>query len=237
MARLIAIGDVHGEISLLRRLVDALELTPEDEPVMLGDLIDRGEDSRATLEFVMSLRELFPRLVVLRGNHEQMLLDAIDEVDEDAPYQWLHVGGDKTARDYDGRIPAAHIEYLRGLPLWYRSGDTVFVHAGLLPDVSVLEQLKRNDPEILLWERDHLKAGRREWEPGLRVVCGHTVQRAPLITEQVVCIDTGAPFGGGLTAIDLSNDLVYQARWGGAVNISTVSELREARERAALEYA
>lgn len=226
MARLIAIGDVHGQITLLRSLLAALGVVGEDKLVFLGDLIDRGEDSRATLEHVISLCHGSSRVVVLRGNHEQMLLDAVDDVYGDAAAHWLHVGGAKTMRDYDGEVPEGHVEFLRALPLWHRNGRFVFVHAGLRRDAGVTEQLRRGDPNVLLWERDHLKPGVRAWEPGLTVVCGHTIQQEPLIDEQLVCIDTGAARGDSLTAIDLTNALVYQATPGGDVKTRPATGLR-----------
>lgn len=225
MARLIAIGDVHGEITLLLRLIAALKLQPEDELVLLGDYIDRGEDSKATVEYLMELAKR-PNTKLLMGNHEQMLFDAIDDPDGDAAHLWLYHGGSKTSADYDGYVPVEHEQFLRSLPLWYRSGRFVFVHAGLHPHRPILPQLAVPDPDVMLWERDHLKPGEKAWEDGLTVVCGHTVVPHPIVTPSLVCLDTGACHGGGLTAIDLTNHVTYRAMKGVEVRIERVREAR-----------
>src|SRR5438067_10063043 len=110
-ARTIAIGDIHGCSQALRAVVDAIEPAPDDTLVMLGDYVDRGSDSRGVLELILEL-EGRCRLVPLLGNHELMLLDAVQNPSVLGP--WLECGGHATVRSYDGRlgnIPREHLEF------------------------------------------------------------------------------------------------------------------------------
>ncbi|HYE16348.1 MAG TPA: metallophosphoesterase [Pyrinomonadaceae bacterium] len=146
------VGDVHGRRAQLRNL---LSLIPRDagrdKLVLLGDLIDRGEDVPGTVSDVLELQRQSPEglVVVLRGNHEQMLLDFLDE----GAWLWLHpaVGSAETFEQYAGReltdelrswweeaqrrvrdaLPAEHLEFFRSLPLFHEDEHAFYVHAGL----------------------------------------------------------------------------------------------------------
>ena len=79
MERLIAIGDIHGHAALLERLLDQIQPSPADQLVFLGDYVDRGPAAPQVLDRLIAFAEEFPHSIFLRGNHEQMLLDARDE--------------------------------------------------------------------------------------------------------------------------------------------------------------
>jgi serine/threonine protein phosphatase 1 len=145
------IGDVHGRRAQLAHLLEMIPRdTERDMLVLLGDIIDRGEDVPGTVADVVKLRDEQPeRVLCLRGNHEQMLLDFVDE----SATLWLHaaVGSECTFRQYTGKplrvesekdfsavrqdftaaIPPAHIEFFRGLPLYHEDDYAIYVHAGL----------------------------------------------------------------------------------------------------------
>src|SRR4051812_30312448 len=74
--RTIAIGDVHGCLRALAALLDAIGPDWEDTLVPLGDYIDRGPDSRGVLDQLLALAKRC-RLVPLLGNHEEMLIAAV----------------------------------------------------------------------------------------------------------------------------------------------------------------
>lgn len=76
--RLLAIGDIHGYLDELRQLLDLVQPTAADKVVFLGDYIDRGPDSQGVLDEMIRFGERFPQTVFLRGNHEQMFMDALD---------------------------------------------------------------------------------------------------------------------------------------------------------------
>ena len=109
-----AIGDLHGQITQFATLMDILVeagLTEEDTIVMIGDYIDRGENSRHAVEMMLDLAEKYPNAIFLRGNHEQMMLDSfegegpkIDEADgelwmTDVFQIWLSNGGLDALKD------------------------------------------------------------------------------------------------------------------------------------------
>src|SRR5262245_18080551 len=95
--RTIAIGDIHGCLTELVVLLDAIAPSPDDAIVTLGDYIDRGPDSRGVLDRLMALAERC-RLLTLLGDHEEMLLDAVG--DKNALRRWLTLGGGATLRSY-----------------------------------------------------------------------------------------------------------------------------------------
>ena len=116
--RTLAIGDIHGCSVALHALLDAVAPQPDDVLISLGDVIDRGPDSRGVLDFLIDLYA-GGRLVVLRGNHEQMMLDARGL--PDAWLMWLACGGRQAVASYPNiigdtfepsKIPEAHWKFL-----------------------------------------------------------------------------------------------------------------------------
>ncbi|HEX8385407.1 MAG TPA: metallophosphoesterase family protein [Rubricoccaceae bacterium] len=211
---LYAIGDVHGCArtldALLSRIADdaGAPLGPSDTLVFVGDYVDRGPDSPGVLDRVLALEADAggPRVVVLRGNHDQMMLDyALGVGDTEL---WWANGGRATLDAYaargDVRLPDAHVDLLRRSGLVFEAEGYVFVHAGLDPRRTVAENLVRPDPDVVLWTRAHLNADLSRWERP--VVCGHTPHPEPLSLPNLVRIDTGAVFAdrpglGHLTAV------------------------------------
>src|SRR5262245_34382276 len=114
--RVIAIGDAHGCLAALRKLIECIGPQSDDTLVMLGDCVDRGPDSRGVIDEMLELREKF-RLVPILGNHEEMMLNFIDGRPQ--PDDWLQCGGAATIESYrgaDGKlapVPVAHLDYLR----------------------------------------------------------------------------------------------------------------------------
>jgi serine/threonine protein phosphatase 1 len=211
---LYAIGDVHGCARTLDALLDALAadaggpLGPSDTLVFVGDYVDRGPDSPGVLDRVLALEAdaAGPAVVVLRGNHDQMMLDYATGVG-DTELWWAN-GGRTTLDAYatrgDLRLPGAHIDLLRRSGLVCEAEGYVFVHAGLDPKKTVSENLADPDPDVILWTREHLTADLSLWERP--VVCGHTPNPDPVDLPALVRIDTGAVFAerpglGRLTAV------------------------------------
>src|SRR5947207_3906518 len=149
-----AVGDVHGCADKLRRLVHRCEGHAAGQParyVFLGDYIDRGPDSRAVIDFLIGLQHAHAGAVVcLMGNHEQMALAAHESAS--AVPLWLANSGAATLHSYGAgasRIAAAHLDWMRGLPLWHDDGLRFFVHAG----IDLARPLERQAAEVLLWMR------------------------------------------------------------------------------------
>ena len=150
-----AIGDIHGCLDKLRRLLAACEAHAAGRParyVCLGDYIDRGPDSRGVVELLMRRQQAQPgTMVCLRGNHEQMAIAAHE--DERAMPLWLANNGATTLRNYrrsNGRIEDGHLEWLRALPFCHDDGLRFFVHAG----VDLTKPLDRQEDEVMVWMRE-----------------------------------------------------------------------------------
>jgi serine/threonine protein phosphatase 1 len=216
--RVYAIGDIHG---CLDRLVSLHEQIAEDiaeRPaehvtlVHLGDYVDRGTDSAQVVDWLINGPPVPADTVVnLMGNHEHMMLAAIALVDQAAPMHWLSNGGADSLlswgisravppQEWVGRIPAAHLMFLRDLAISHRIGPYLFVHAGVKPGVP-LEQQTRHD---MMWIRDPFLTSKSDF--GAVVVHGHTPKRAPIVMPNRIAIDTGAVLGGALTAVMLEDD-------------------------------
>jgi Calcineurin-like phosphoesterase len=198
-----AIGDIHGCLSPLRRLLRACEAHAGARParyVFLGDYVDRGPDSRGVVQLLMRRQQAAPEDVVcLKGNHEQMAIDAQD--DPGAMPLWLQNSGATTRRNYwrtRGRIEAKHLAWLRALPLCHDDGLRFFVHAG----IELTVPLDQQSADDMLWMREPFLSDCDEVDCGRFIVHGHTPQMngVPDLCRRRVNVDTGAVIGGPLTA-------------------------------------
>lgn len=189
-----AIGDVHGRLDLLERafgLIWAHAGARTFQIVCLGDYIDRGPDSRGVIDFLIQEQPRAP-LTCLKGNHEAMLLAAVEEGEWTT---WLHNGGEETMASYRGeRPPPEHLRWLRRLPVCARDADRLYVHAGFRPGVPLADQ----EEEACVWIRHKFLIADAHELPG-HVVHGHTpVHIDKLAMEQPECLphrtnlDTGA---------------------------------------------
>jgi len=147
---IIASGDIHGCSAALAALVRASDPTALDTLVFLGDYIDRGPDSRGVLEQVIALAE---RCIVvpLLGNHEEMLLAALEGPSE--LRYWLKFGGTEALASYGHRsgqdigpagprdlIPREHLQFIKGCRDYFETVRHIFVHAYYEPDRPLPEQ-------------------------------------------------------------------------------------------------
>jgi serine/threonine protein phosphatase 1 len=197
-----AIGDIHGSLPKLRRLIAQCEQHAAGRPatfVFLGDYIDRGPQSAGVIRFVIDLQSrLGNRVIALTGNHEAMVLDVVDGT---TPEEfWLQQGGAETLLSYRvasaGQIPPADLDWMRSLPVGYDDGRRFFVHAGIDPERPLADQ----DRSDLIWIREPFLSAIGDY--GRLVVHGHTPLESdrPDVRSNRVNIDTGAVFGGPLTA-------------------------------------
>lgn len=226
--RAYAVGDVHGRFDLLEGLLRQIEADHRDRggsvrPVLifLGDLIDRGPQSREVVDLVFSGPLPGFRTIVLAGNHEEVLLRLLDG-EEDLLAQWLRFGGEECLASYGidplellalpapralaelrARIPERHQRFLHELGDSFRFGDYLFVHAGIRPGVP----LDRQSPLDLRWIRQPFLSDRRDH--GMMVVHGHTISERIEERHNRIGIDTGAYHYGTLTALAVEGE----ARW------------------------
>lgn len=217
--RIYAIGDVHGCHTMLAEMHDdiAADLAaypPADHRLIhIGDYADRGPNSAAVIERMVELTASDPRVVCLRGNHDVMLTDFLDDPSGTGGmfiangggetlgsygvtlnrFAWLMSDYSVLARQLTERMPAAHQSFIRNLPLTARFGDYFFCHAGIRPGVPLDEQAA----EDLVWIREEFLLD--ESDHGVVVVHGHTPAREPEVRPNRINIDTGAVYGGRLT--------------------------------------
>lgn len=199
-----AVGDVHGRLDLLRAALDAISdhgRGRRSRLVFLGDYVDRGPDSRGVVDLLMHLQQ-HAGAICLKGNHEQLMVQAVTAPEPGLLERWLEFGGEQTLRSYGlapgdplgEAIPRAHIGWMSGLPLTTADPHRIFVHAGLAPRTAVHRQKEQS----CLWIRDaFLRARPRDFEA--HVVHGHTPiwegkpdAAEPELLEHRTNLDTGA---------------------------------------------
>ena len=200
-----AIGDVHGCFDKLELLIAACDLLREGKDarfVFIGDYVDRGPDTRRVIDFLIQSQLREPhRFICLRGNHEAMLLEAACEnrLDRDLMNWWAN-GGEQTLDSYGvndpSALPADHLAWMKSLPLKFHEQNRLYVHAGVRPGVSIADQSEKD----LLWIREPFLSS--DDDHGAFVVHGHTPTESglPDLRPNRLNIDTGACFGGPLTA-------------------------------------
>ena len=213
------IGDIHGREDLFSTLIGKMEteISPSNVPpvVLVGDYIDRGEQSANVLRWLHKLcLDESLQMVCLMGNHEDMMLKFLDDPVERGA-RWLRFGGLQTlasfgvgaitegssaqalmrARDeLQEAVGEELIEWLRNLPTQWSSGNVTVVHAAADPHRS----LETQNPRVLKWGHpDFFKVARAD---GNWIVHGHTIVDEPHVERGRIAIDTGAFATGRLTA-------------------------------------
>lgn len=237
--RIYAIGDIHGRLDLLDQLLvmidadDAKRGTAQTQLIFLGDLVDRGSDSRGVIERLIALAAASDHVRFLKGNHEELLI-RVWEGDSRSTGLFHRVGGRATMLSYGmdpdhyddadlsslaamiaDHVPAGHIEFLRSFDDWIIAGDYLFVHAGIRPGLSIEEQT----PSDLRWIR--VDFTENEDVHDMMVVHGHSITDYIDERPNRIGIDTGAFDSGALTAIGIEGT----ERW----YISTKEDVRVGR--------
>jgi serine/threonine protein phosphatase 1 len=218
--RIYAIGDVHGYAELLiamhQRIKDDLRRRPVADwrIVHVGDYVDRGPDSKAVLDFLIGRMAVDERIIALKGNHDQAMVDFLAEPDPFGTF--AQNGGQETSRSYgaeldftdeqgfqrsarlfDAAVPALHRRFFAERPLSAVFGDYFFCHAGIEPGIALEKQSQR----ALLWIRDDF-LGDTRLHPKI-IVHGHTPQREVDMKPNRINVDTGIYLRGKLSAVVL----------------------------------
>lgn len=177
-------------------IIDLIERHAAGEPhriITMGDYVDRGPDSKGVLDLLMSR----PDIIALKGNHEQMLLNAATGDAEDS-YLFMINGGVATCSSFGvsdaGAIPYKYLAFLKSLQLGVNDGKRLFVHAGINPARTLDNQIE----EDVLWIRDNFLLCTFPFDT--YVVHGHTPVPKIEIRPNRTNVDTGCVFGGKLTA-------------------------------------
>lgn len=190
-----AVGDIHGCLEQLEALLAAIESAAPGggRVVFLGDLVDRGPDSRGVVERIMA-GPTKPgwEWLTLKGNHEAMLVAARKGIAEMS--LWLTNGGYETLESYGGAIPLSHLVWMAERPSIITESYRIFAHAGVDETLPLEEQ----GDEILLWMRTEPNYSGYYW--GKHLCHGHTPSRSnPRTVGNRTNVDSGAVFGGVLS--------------------------------------
>jgi serine/threonine protein phosphatase 1 len=200
VSKLCIVGDVHGEISLLIRLIH--NVPSEVKLVFVGDLVNQGPDSRSVLELVGNLVQ-DGRAIAVMGNHERALLRFLDD---GAFVPFAHHGGMATIRSYVGIVnadvhrhfiesfPHNHMELIQGFLPFFETNDLIVTHAGIDPSRPLardLDSLTIGDPAERLRPTAYQK----------HLVFGHFPQRQITRRGRSICVDTGCGYGGSLSCL------------------------------------
>ena len=236
--RLIAVGDIHGQYDLLVDLMRQIRPRPNDQLVFLGDYIDRGPKAPQVLDYLIVFKEKFPHTVTLRGNHEQMFLDALADAKEikerenrlfgklfslgkyfipETVELFLSTGGDRTLQAYRPEgAPADPLAILNTVPdkhIRFLERTRFYFRQG--PFLFVHAGVDPADPEgkdstdSFLWERRPTWVKVPGWDKV--VVHGHTPVVEPFFSDLDIDLDTGAGHQGRLTACDVLTRQIWQA--------------------------
>jgi serine/threonine protein phosphatase 1 len=255
--RTFVVGDIHGRCAQLLNLLDMLPRDPEtDKLVFLGDLIDRGADAPGCVSHIMQMcRENPQRVICLRGNHEQMLIDFV----EGRSNIWLTpvTGGERTFEQYTGQslrveqmrlkfeqsLPAEHLSFMQDLPYYHEDEFAIYVHAGLDEG----KHPRESSTTSLLWMRDMDFYKNYRGKP---CVFGHTpTPLLPLrgrlgrhgiyISHSAVGLDTGYNHQSPLSCLSLPDFNLYQSFADGREETYQITSfipdtLREMQRKAGL---
>lgn len=220
-----AIADSHGQRGLFERMLEEIGFSDDDELYILGDIVDRGPDPFGIMDIIMGRKNV----IKLKGNHEGMMLAALETRGSFEMNAWIQNGGGVTLNLLD-RMPKrqrdAYLDEVRSWPLYAVVGNFILVHAGYW--VSALKEYENADTllshqpeETLVWSRDFYLT------PGLKgyiTVFGHTPtphihrdlgQRPPEVASiwrdtrwnNKYGIDCGATYKGGRLACLRLDDL------------------------------
>ncbi|MEX5727573.1 serine/threonine protein phosphatase 1 [Rhodovulum iodosum] len=227
-----AIGDIHGHLDKLlevqdRVAADKAQVGDRYAPVVhLGDFVDRGPDSAGVLTHLARGVAAGAPWVLMKGNHDRLMRLFLYEDPRPDPARpgviWLDrsVGGRETLASYGidvspdvpiaeihaqalARVPQDHVDLLDALKPGFRYGGVFFCHAGILPGVALEAQIE----DDLIWIRDLFHMDRRDH--GALIVHGHTPIKAVTHYGNRVNLDTGAAYGGPLSAVVIEGGAVF----------------------------
>ncbi|QXE89185.1 serine/threonine protein phosphatase [Geomonas subterranea] len=216
--RTLTIGDIHGCAQTFCRLLEIVQLEKSDTLYLLGDMIDRGPDSYGVIETILDLQMEGYDIRPIRGNHEDMMLLAVQSSVFEDLLEWLEQGGDATLRSYCVNhtqfLPEEHLRFLEGLPLYRITDKFVFAHAGI--DCTLDDPFSPHGRHHILWDRSGIiDVGKLA---GRRVVSGHTTRKLDDIRKSLrrnhIRIDNGVYISGvegkgNLVCVDLESQQMW----------------------------
>lgn len=216
--RQFVIGDLHGCVEELERLLEAIAPGDADTVCFLGDYVDRGPSPRAVVARLIRLRGEGPSCIFLKGNHEDMFLSFLGQPGRHGD-SFLWNGGAATLASYGiegltgskaaDRLPADHREFLLGLTTNAILGDAFCVHAGVRPTRPLSDQSEEDQ----LWIRGEFTDVPHPFP--YTVLFGHTPYREVLVDlPYKVGLDTGLVYGNLLSCLEIGAGRLWQIALG-----------------------
>lgn len=192
--RRFAIGDIHGCSRTFRKLLKKINLSLEDEVYILGDMIDRGNNSSGVLDYIINLREKGYKIFPIMGNHEKMLLDVLNK-DSQYIHDYLKYYKSSDLLSETGNVKKRYSDLLKSLPYYYELDNCILVHAALnLTNENIFE-----DKKFMISSRYQL--GNVDDLKGKHIIHGHVsyeikIIRNNILTKQpIISIDNGCIYG------------------------------------------
>jgi len=185
------IPDIHGCYGTLLAILNKIELTKEDHLFFLGDFIDRGPLSAAVLDHLFNLHDLGFQIFPLRGNHEEMLLDAAKLDPRNVVLQYLEYNNTKDLLNSEREIDSKYISFMERLPFYYELEDFFLVHAGF--NFNVKNPLASY--EEMIWIRNFTP--NEKILRGKRMIYGHTPTGLSVIKKAISNKNTAIPLDNG----------------------------------------
>lgn len=237
------IPDIHGQYKQLKLILNRIlplrnNKNSCDKIVFLGDYIDRRRESHLVIDTLIEIQNKYKnQTIFLRGNHEQLLLNAIKESHSSSNYMfWMRNGGDQTLSGYLERagqpmdnpyelpryrvidfIPKDHLAFFNSLRTYYETEDHIFVHGGCDPE----KPLSVQNPEELVWDRDlyeqilvYYLRNKIEPEWTKPIITGHNgnVKGVVIVTGKFMMLD--ASYAGNLPVLELNSMSGFVAKTG-----------------------
>ncbi len=205
--RVFVVGDIHGEITKFNEKLTEINFDKkQDIMISVGDLIDRGEDSLSCLALINE-----PWFHCVRGNHEQMALDAITEKSDERIMHWMQNGGDWYIKllPEDNLYATRLIRQVEHLPYvieFDNDGQTIVICHADYP-CNEYGFGKAISGEASIWDRQRYTDSRANYTGNIKgadlFIFGHTPVKKAVRYENQLYIDTGAVFGKELTVVEL----------------------------------
>lgn len=205
--RIFCVGDIHGEITKFNEKLISVNFDKKSDIMLsVGDLIDRGEDSLSCLELINE-----PWFHCVRGNHEQMAFDAINEESDERVMHWMQNGGDWYIKllPEDMLYAKRLIKQIDSLPyvIEINVNGTIIVICHADYPCNTYEYGKPIHKEATIWNRQRYTDSRDNYTMEIKgadlFIFGHTPIRSAITYSNQMYIDTGAVFGKELSVIEI----------------------------------
>jgi len=205
-----AIGDIHGCYKTFLALLDQLQLHKKDQLFLLGDVINKGPASGLVIDEILRLQQLGYQIFVLRGNHEQMILDIATKESYKLTYA-LERFKSTDLLHRKNKIRAKHLHFIQSLPYYFELERHFLVHAGF----NFKSPQPFQDFDSMMWTRSF--QAQSAILKGKHLVHGHVPTPLPVITyatstqQLVIPLDNGCVYWnqrenqGNLIALELNS--------------------------------